>query len=86
MAHPPPGTHGTRALLGALTLRTGRWVYLGRERMRADDFLAFLEPLWVVYPDGPLRRMVENFSRHTAPAVSTWLATHSRLHLYYLPK
>lgn len=44
---PTPGTHVTRALLGALTSRTGRWVSLVRERMRTADFLAFLEPLLV---------------------------------------
>jgi hypothetical protein len=44
---PTPGTKVTRALFGALTIRTGRWVYLIRERMRSDDFLAFLEHLLV---------------------------------------
>jgi transposase len=28
---------------------------------------------------------VDNFSSHTAQAVNTWLATHTRLRLYYLP-
>jgi transposase len=83
---PTPGTNVTRALFGALDIRTGRWVYLIRERMRTDDFLAFLEHLLVVYPDGPVLLMVDNFSSHTAQAVNTWLATHARLHLYYLPK
>jgi transposase len=83
---PTPGTNVTRALFGALDIRTGRWVYLIRERVRTDDFLAFLEHLLVVYPDGPVLLMVDNFSSHTAQAVNTWLATHARLHLYYLPK
>jgi transposase len=83
---PTPGTNVTRARFGALDIRTGRWVYLIRERMRTDDFLAFLEHLLVVYPDGPVLLMVDNFSSHTAQAVNTWLATHARLHLYYLPK
>ena len=47
---PTPGTNVTRALFGALNIRTGQWVYGVRERMRADDFLAFLEQLLVVYP------------------------------------
>ena len=82
---PTPGTNVTRALFGALNIRTGQWVYLIRERMRTDDFLAFLEHLLVVYPDGPILLMVDNFSSHTAQAVNTWLAAHARLHLYYLP-
>jgi transposase len=83
---PTPGTNVTRALFGALNIRTGQWVYLIRKRMCTDDFLAFLEHLLVVYPDGPILLIVDNFSSHTAQAVNTWLATHARLHLYYLPK
>jgi transposase len=82
---PTPGTNVTRARFGALNIRTGQWVYLIRERMRTDDVLAFLEHLLVVYPDGPILLMVDNFSSHTAQAVNTWLATHARRHLYYLP-
>ena len=83
---PTPGTNVTRALFGALNIRTGRWGYLIRERMRTDDFLAFLEQLLVAYPQGPILLMVDNFSSHTAQAVGPWLAMHPRLHLHYLPK
>ena len=83
---PTPGTKVTRALFGALNMRTGRWVYVVRERLRTDDFLAFLEHLLVAYPQGPILLMVDNFSSHTAHAVGQWLAAHPRVHLYYLPK
>jgi transposase len=83
---PTPGTHVTRALFGALNMRTGQWVYLVRERMRTADFLAFLEYLLMAYPKGPILLIVDNFSSHTAHAVEAWLAAHPRLQLYYLPK
>jgi transposase len=83
---PTPGTNITRALFGALNIRTGRWVYLVRERMRTDDFLAFLEHLLVAYPTGPILLIVDNFSSHTAHAVLAWLPAHPRLQLCYLPK
>jgi transposase len=83
---PTPGTNVTRALFGALNIRTGRWVYLVRERMRTDDFLAFLEYLLVAYPTGPILLIVDNFSSHTAHAVTAWLPAHPRLQLCYLPK
>jgi hypothetical protein len=83
---PTPGTNATRALFGAPTMRTGRWVYLVRERMRTDDFLAFLDVLLVTYPQGPILLVVDNFSSHTAHAVGAWVAAHPRLHPYYLPK
>lgn len=83
---PTPGTNVTRALFGALNIRTGRWVYLVRERMRKEDFLAFLEYLLVAYPQGPIVLIVDHFSSHTAHAVTVWLDAHPRLHLCYLPK
>jgi transposase len=83
---PTPGTNVTRALFGALNIRTGQWVYVVRERMRTNDFLAFLDHLLRAYPQGPILLIVDNFSSHTAHAVDRWLSTHSRLHLYYLPK
>ncbi len=45
---PTPGTKVTRPRFGALHRRTGRWVYVVRERRRTDDFRAFLEHLLVV--------------------------------------
>ena len=83
---PTPGTNVTRALFGALNIRTGQWVYLVRERRRTADFLAFLESLLVAYPKGPILLIVDNFSSHTAHAVEAWLAMHPRLQLSSLPK
>lgn len=83
---PTPGTNVTRTLFGALNIRTGRWVYLVRERMFKEDFIAFLEYLLLAYPTGPIVLIVDNFSSHTAHAVTEWLAEHPRLQLFYLPK
>jgi len=83
---PTPGTNVTRTLFGALNIRTGRWVYLVRERMFKEDFMAFLEYLLIAYPTGPIVLIVDNFSSHTAQAVTEWLAEHPRLQLLYLPK
>ncbi len=83
---PTPGTNVTRVLFGALNIRTGQWVYLVRERMFKEDFIAFLEYLLSVYPTGPILVIVDNFSSHTAHAVTAWLTEHPRLQLLYLPK
>ncbi len=82
---PTPGSNVTRAIFGALNIRTGQWNYLVRPRLRTDDFLAFLEHLLVVYPSGPVLLIVDNSSSHTAHAVRAWLADHPRLQLFYLP-
>ena len=57
-----------------------------RERRRADDGLAVLEPRLVAYPDGPLRLSVANCSSHTAQAVHPWRTAPARLRLDSLPK
>ncbi len=82
---PTPGTHVPRALFGALNRRTGPWGYLVRERRRTADCLACLEYVLMAAPKGPLRLLVEKFSRHTAHAVEAWRALPPRLPLYDWP-
>jgi hypothetical protein len=54
--------------------------------MRTADCLAFLDCLLVTSPHGPIRLIVDHFSRHTAHAVGAWGAAHPRLPLYDVPK
>jgi transposase len=83
---PTPGTNITRALLGALNIRSGQWTYLIRDRMCKEDFQAFLEHLLTVYVNVPIILIVDNYSSHTARLIRDWLARQERLQLYYLPK
>jgi transposase len=83
---PTPGSNVSRALFGALNIRTGRWVYLVRPHMRKEDFIVFLEHLLSVYAEGPIILIVDNYSSHTAKVVTAWLEKHPRLQLYCLPK
>jgi hypothetical protein len=82
---PTPGTNVTCALLGALHIRTGRWGYLVRRRRRTEDGIAILEHLLAAYPQGPSVLIVDNFSSHTAHAVTEWVARHPRLQWCCLP-
>lgn len=82
---PTPGKNVTRALFGALNIRTGQWTYLVRDRVRKEDFIAFLEHLLMAYPNGPIILIVDNYSSHTARLVKAWLEVHPRLQIYYLP-
>lgn len=83
---PTPGNNQSRTIFGALNIRTGQWNYLIRERMRKEDFIAFLEYLLVMYGTGRIVLIVDNYSSHTAHVVQAWLAEHPRMHLLYLPK
>jgi transposase len=82
---PTPGSNATRAVFGALNIRTGQWTNLVRQRQHAADFLAFLEHLLAAYPTGPILLIVDNYSSHTAHAVGAWLAAHPRVRLFSLP-
>ena len=82
---PTPGTNDSRAIFGALDIRSGRWVHLIREHMAKDDFIAFLEHLLAVYADVPIVLVVDNYSSHHARVVKDWLDRHDRLRLFYLP-
>jgi transposase len=83
---PTPGSNVSRALFGALNIRTGRWVYQVHEHMYKEDFIAFLEHLLVAYATGTIILIVDNYSSHTAGDVKAWLEAHPRLQLHYLPK
>jgi len=65
---PTPGNNVTRMIFGALNIRTGQWIYLVRDHMRKEDFIAFLEYLLTVY-SGPILLIVDNYSSHTAHVV-----------------
>lgn len=82
---PTPGSNTARAVFGALEIQTGQWTYLVRERMRADDYIAFLEHLLLVYAQRPIILIVDNYSSHTAGVVKTWLSSHPQLQMYHLP-
>jgi len=83
---PTPGSNTTRALFGALNIRTGAWHYQVRRHMKKEDFIAFLEYLLTVYPTQVIILIVDNYSSHTAHDVADWLEKHPRLHLHFLPK
>lgn len=82
---PTPGTNRAMTIFGALNMRTGRWDYILRKRMQAEDFLLFLTYLLGCYRDHPIIVIVDNYSSHTAHKVMRWVADEPRLELLFLP-
>jgi len=82
---PTPGTNESRAVFGALDIRTGQWIHLVRPTMRAADFIVFLEHVLAQYPSVPIILVVDNFGSHTAHVVREWCEAHPRLKLMFLP-
>jgi transposase len=83
---PTPGSNTARAIFGALNIRSGQWHYQVRQRMRKEDFIAFLEYLLSAYPAQQIILIVDNYSSHTARDVAAWVAGQPYLHLHFLPK
>lgn len=83
---PTPGSNVSRALFGALELRTGAWTYLVRKHLCAVDFIAFLEHLIKVYAERPIILIIDNYSSHTAGSVAVWLQAHPQIQVFPLPK
>jgi transposase len=83
---PTPGTNVTRAVFGALNIRSGQWTYLVREHMYKEDVIAFLEHLLTVYTTGAIILIIDSYSSHTAGLVQDWLGEHPRLQVFHLPK
>lgn len=83
---PTPGSNVSRAIFGALEIRTGQWTYLVREHMCAVDFIAFLEHLLEVYAKRPIILIIDNYSSHTAGSVAIWLKEHPQIQVFPLPK
>lgn len=83
---PTPGSNVSRAIFGALEIGSGQWTYLVREKMRKEDFIAFLEHLLQVYGQRPIILIIDNYSSHTASAVRNWLQAHPQIQVYPLPK
>ncbi|MEI8164860.1 MAG: IS630 family transposase [Chloroflexales bacterium] len=83
---PTPGSNVSRAIFGALEIRTGQWTYLVREHMCAVDFIAFLEHVQNVYVKRPIILVIDNYSSHTAGSVAVWLRAHPHIQVFPLPK
>jgi transposase len=85
---PTPGQNRKRAVFGALDARTGALHHAIRERKRAADFVAFLEPLARAYPLGELALVLDNVATRDAKLVRAWLARpeHARVRPLWLPK
>jgi transposase len=83
---PTPGTNRRHAFFGALDARRGSWVSTDHDRKRAAHFLAFLQRLLALYPQGPVYVALDSAPIHTARLIEQWLADQSRVTALWLPK
>jgi hypothetical protein len=67
-------TRGVRHMLAALDLATGQMTYRIRDRKRWREFLALLKLLRARWPGQKIYLIVDNFSPHKHPQVTSWAA------------
>jgi transposase len=77
-------THGVRHLIGGLDLATGKLFYRIRDRKRWREFLSFLKSLRNRWPGEKLHLILDNFSPHKHPEVTSWCAANN-VELVFLP-
>jgi transposase len=79
--------HGTRCLLAALEVHTGRILGQVYPRRRREEFVAFLDRLHAEVPAGQVIHLVlDNLNIHRGPHVDEWLICHpGRVAFHFLP-
>jgi transposase len=80
-----PPNNGRWTVFGALNAHTGGFVWQAYSSAITATFLAFLEHLLTIYPQGWILLTVDNAAYHTSKATVAWLKEHPRLLLLYLP-
>jgi len=71
-------------MLAVLDLATGQVLYRIRARKRWREFLSFLKLLRQRWPGQKLYLIMDNFSPHKHPEVTSWAAAHD-VELVFLP-
>jgi hypothetical protein len=82
---PLSGHNARRVVFGAMNLRTGRRLFLTRERQRAADFQAFLRVVHYYYRGWRVTLLLDEDPSHTAKG-SVQLAGWFDIELLWLPK
>ena len=83
-----PGTNRKHYLAGALNLATGKVLHVTGERKNRWLFIDLLRVIDRAYPTHKFTKLyvvVDNYGIHKAKAVVTWLASHPRFELVFLP-
>lgn len=79
------GFNARRVIFGGMNLRTGRRLFVVRERQRSGDFQIFLKVLRTRYGKRPIALILDEDPSHTAKG-SVALAAQLNIRLLWLPK
>jgi transposase len=77
--------HGTRTLLAALEVATGKVTAQVRDNRRSETFLKFMDEVAARHPRQRLCVVMDNLNTHGNEAARQWLARHPRISFHYTP-
>lgn len=79
--------NGTVRLYAALAVHAGRVIPRVEDRHRSREFVAFMNQLLQIYPEGELHVILDNVITHRSEKVQTWHAEpkHRRVVFHFIP-
>jgi transposase len=77
--------HGTRTMLAAVELETGRATTWVNKTRKAVDFVRFMDQVAAAYPDKRLCVVMDNLNTHKGKLAQDWLARHPKVTFHYTP-
>lgn len=77
--------HGTRTLLAAVDVSTGKATTWVNKTRKTDDFIKFMNQIVKAYPRKQLCVVMDNLNTHKGKAAQEWLQRHPRVSFHYTP-
>lgn len=77
--------HGTRCLLAAVEVETGKATTWVNKTRKTDDFIRFMNQVVKAYPGERLCVIMDNLNTHKGKAAQEWLSKHPRVTFHYTP-
>jgi transposase len=77
--------HGTRCMLAAIEIETGKATTWVNKTRKTDDFIKFMNQIAKAYPRKRLCVVMDNLNTHKGKAAQAWLAKHPRVSFHYTP-
>jgi transposase len=77
--------HGTRTMLAAVEIATGRATTWVNKTRKTADFITFMNQVVKAYPKKRLCVVLDNLNTHKGKAAQEWLLKHPRVSFHYTP-
>ena len=77
--------HGTRTMLAALDIATGKATTWVNKTRKSADFVTFMNKVVNEYPDQRLYVIMDNLNTHKGEEAQRWLKDHPKVSFHYTP-